>query len=144
MVDQLGIVLCTDSRQGFPFCLGYSKTLEGILDLLRHAVPVVRHLCVRTDIGRDVLHVQSLNGRAPVRHLGMIVDFQRLHAEIMHPLRVIFLFGYLLDNLRGQTFLDPVCVLLVIPEVVHAPVNVGNICFLCHLTFPQTAQIHAR
>ena len=144
VVNQLRVVLSANARKRLPFRLRNAKALEGILDLLRHAVPVVRHLCVRADIGRDVLHIQSFNGRTPVRHLGVIVDFQRLHAEIMHPLRVIFLFGYLLDNLRGQAFLDAVCVLLFIPEVIHAPVNVGNICFLCHLTFPQTAQIHAR
>ena len=52
--------------------------------------------------------------------------------EQLHPLRIMLFLGKLLHNGRGQTRLQFVSVLLVVPNVVNAAVNIRNIGLLVH------------
>ena len=57
VVDELGVVLGTDACERGALRLRDPELFKGILDLLRDLGPVPFHLCVGTDVGRDVVHV---------------------------------------------------------------------------------------
>ena len=92
VVNQLGIVLGSHACQGFPFGLGNTKPLKGILDIFRHIGPFGTHFRIRTDISHDLIHIQVVDGRSPVWNLHGIIDLQGLQAEKLHPGRIIFFF----------------------------------------------------
>ena len=57
VVDELGVVLGTDACERGALRLRDPELFKGILDLLRDLGPVPFHLCVGTDVGRDVVHI---------------------------------------------------------------------------------------
>ena len=57
VVDELGVVLGTHACEGGALRLRDPKLFEGVLDLFRNLGPVTLHLCIRADIGGDVVHV---------------------------------------------------------------------------------------
>ena len=57
VVDELGVVLGTHTGEGGALRLRDPKLFEGVLDLFRNLGPVTLHLCIRADIGGDVVHV---------------------------------------------------------------------------------------
>ena len=61
VIDKLGVVLRTHTGEGFSLRLRDAKALEGLLDVLRHVLPVVAHLGVRANVGRDMIHIKALN-----------------------------------------------------------------------------------
>ena len=69
VVNQLGVVLGAHAGKGLSFRLRNTQTFKGFLDVLGHVFPVVLHIAVRTHVGGNVIHIQSLDGRTPVRHL---------------------------------------------------------------------------
>ena len=75
VVDELGVVLGAHACEGGALRLRDPKLFEGVLDLLRNLGPVPLHLCIRADIGGDVVHVQPFDGRAPVRNLHFMIYF---------------------------------------------------------------------
>ena len=132
VIHQLGVILCAHARQRFTLRLRNAQPLKGVLDVLRHLGPLIFHIGVGADVGDDVIHVQSLDGGAPVGHVHAVVNLQGVQPEQLHPLRIMLFLGKLLHNGRGQTRLQFVSVLLVIPNVVNAAVNIRNIGLLVH------------
>ena len=57
VVDELGVILGTDACERGALRLRDPELFKGILNLLRDLGPVPLHLCVGTDVGRDVVHV---------------------------------------------------------------------------------------
>ena len=57
VVDELGVVLGTYACERGALRLRDPELFKGILDLLRDLGLVPFHLCVGTDVGRDVVHV---------------------------------------------------------------------------------------
>ena len=55
----------------------------------------------------NLVHIRPSMGGTPVRHFHGIVDLEETGGlEQLHPRRIIFLFGNLLHDLRGQTFFN--------------------------------------
>ena len=128
VVDELGVVLGADAREGLPLCLRNAELLKGVLDLLRDLVPVSLHVALRAHVGGDAVHIQTVDRRTPVGDLRIVVDFQTLEPEVVHPLRVVLLLGDLLHDVAGQTLLHPEEALrLVVLEVIEASVDFLNV-----------------
>ena len=64
VVDELGVVLSADARQVAALGVGDAQALKGVLDVVRHRLPVVLLVGVGLDVGDDVIHVQALDGGA--------------------------------------------------------------------------------
>ena len=132
VIHELGIILCADAGKRFALRLRDAETLEGVFDILRDVLPVVFHVGLGTDIGRNVVHVQSLDGRAPVRNRHLVIDLQRLQPELLHPDGIAFLLGELVDDLRRQALLHAIGIILAVADVINAAVNVRNLTFFLH------------
>ena len=91
MVDQLRIILRSHTGEALPLRLRDAELIEGFLDILRHLIPVRRHLRLRLDIGHDILHIQSVDGGTPGRNALFIVDLQGAKTEVPHPRRILLL-----------------------------------------------------
>ena len=76
VVHELGIVLRADAGKRFALRLRDAEPFEGILNILRDVLPVVFHVGLGADVGRNMIHVQALNGRAPIRDRHLIIDLQ--------------------------------------------------------------------
>ena len=74
VIDQLRIILCAHTGERFPLCLRNAETLKRIFDVIRHIGPLCFHFRIRADIRYDVIHVQTLNRRTPVRNRHLVVD----------------------------------------------------------------------
>ena len=104
MIDELGIVLRADAREPLALRLRDSEPPEGILDIGRDVFPACIHAFrIGTHIGDDIVHIQTFDGRSPVRHLGPFKDLERLEAEFAHPVRIVLFLRDLRDDLRCQT-----------------------------------------
>ena len=73
VVDELGVVLRADARQVAALGIGDTQALKGVLDVVRHRLPVVLLIGVGLDVGDDVVHVQALDGGAP-RRVGKTIE----------------------------------------------------------------------
>ena len=91
MIHQLGVVLGSHAGQRFPLGLGDAQPLKGLLDVLRHVLPVVAHFGVGADVGGDVIHVQPFDGGAPVREFHLVIDLKGFQPELLHPRRIVLL-----------------------------------------------------
>ena len=92
VIDQLGVILRADARQRFALCLRDAEPLEGLLDILRHIVPVGVHAGFRADICDNIVQIQSVNRRSPRRHFCFREDLQRMQTELPHPFRIALFF----------------------------------------------------
>ena len=75
VVDQLGVILSAYTGQRFPLGLGDAQGVKRILDLLGDLGPLGAHLGVGADVGDDVVHVQPVDGGAPVGDGQLVVNF---------------------------------------------------------------------
>ena len=76
VVHELGIVLRADAGKRFALRLRDAEPLERVFDVLRDVLPVVFHIGLGADVGRDMIHVQALDGRAPIRDRHLVIDLQ--------------------------------------------------------------------
>ena len=130
VIDKLGVVLRTHTGEGFSLRLRDAKALEGLLDVLRHVLPVVAHLGVRANVGRDMIHIKALNRRAPVGDLHFIVDLEGFEPELLHPHGIVLLLGELFDDdLRRQAGFHSVRVVFRVPNVVDTAVHILHVGF---------------
>ena len=132
VVHQLGIVLGAHAGQRLALRLGNAQTLKGILDVLRHVFPVVLHFCVGPDVGGDMVHVQPRQRRAPVRQRRLVVNLQGVETELLHPDGVVLLLRQLFHDGGGQACLHAVGIVLRVPDVVYAAVDVVYIGLFAH------------
>ena len=132
VVHELGIVLRADAGKRFALRLRDAEPFEGILNILRDVLPVVFHIGLGADVGRDMIHVQALNGRAPIRDRHLIIDLQRLQPELLHPDRIALFLGELVDDLRRQALLHAIGIVLFVADVIDAAVNVRDLTFFLH------------
>ena len=135
VVNKLGVVLRADAGERLALRLRDAQTLKGLLDVLRDVLPVVAHLGVGADIGCDVIHVQSLDGGSPVGYLHLVIYLEGFKPELLHPCGIVLFLGELFHDLRRETGLDAVSVVLLVPYVVDAAVHVLHIGFfflICH------------
>ena len=140
MIYQFRVILRADARKRLTLSLRNSELLKGILDLVRDLTPVALHIRMRPDIRRNPFHVQSLNGRTPVRNLQLIVQVKTLQPELPHPFRVMLLFGDSLHNIRSQAFLHTIeSFRFIILKIVQASIDLFELLF-CHscLSMPQS------
>ena len=136
VIYQLGVVLRAHAGQRFPLGLRDAQPLEGLLDVLRHVLPVIAHFGVGADIGGDVIHVQSLNGGTPVGELHLVIDLKGFQPELLHPRRIVLLLGELFHDLRRQAGFHPVGIMLLVTDVVDAAVYIlyiGLFFEICHI-----------
>ena len=129
VIHELGIVLCTDAGKRFALRLRDTETLKGVFNILWDVLPVVFHVGLGANIGRNVVHIQSLDGRPPVRNRHLVIDLQRLQPELLHPDRIVLFLGELVDDLRRQALLH---IVLFVADVIDAAVNVRNLTFFLH------------
>ena len=132
VVHELRIVLCADAGERFALRLRDAEALESIFNILRDVLPVVFHAGLGTDVGRDVIHVQALNGRAPIRDRHLVIDLQRLQPELLHPDRIALFLRELVDDLRRQALLHAIGIVLFVADVIDAAVNVRDLTFFLH------------
>ena len=103
MIDEFGVKLCPDSCQRFSLRLRNTEPLEGALNILRHLLPASLHPGLMSDIGGNVIHIQTFNRRSPVRNLKLMIEPQRLQTKIQHPCRIVLFRRYPSDNLLCQS-----------------------------------------
>ena len=127
VVDHLGVILRADTGQRSSLGLRDAQTLEGVLDVLGNFAPLAPHLGVGTDVGDDVVHVQPFDGRTPVLHRHLVVNFKALLAEFTHPLGVVLFLGNLGHDVGGQAGIDLKGGVGGVLDVVNAAVYLGNI-----------------
>ena len=132
VIHELGIVLCTDAGKRFALRLRDTETLKGVFNILWDVLPVVFHVGLGANIGRNVVHIQSLDGRPPVRNRHLVIDLQRLQPELLHPDRIVLFLGELVDDLRRQALLHTIGIVLFVADVIDAAVNVRNLTFFLH------------
>ena len=132
VVHELGIVLCADTGERFAFRLRDAETLKGVFNILRDVLPVVFHVGLRANIGRNVVHIQSLDGRPPVRNRHLVIDLQRLQPELLHPDRIVLFLGELVNDLWCQALLHTIGIVLFVADVIDAAVNVRDLTFFLH------------
>ena len=132
VIHELGIVLCADAGKRFALRLRDTETLKGVFNILRDVLPVVFHVGLGANIGRNVVHIQSLDGRPPVRNRHLVIDLQRLQPELLHPDRIVLFLGELVDDLWRQPLLHAIGIVLFVADVIDAAVNVRNLTFFLH------------
>ena len=99
VVNHLGVILGAHAPQGFLLCLGDAQAVKGILDILRHLLPVPGHLGIRLHVSDNLVHVQLGNIRPPGGQGQTVIHSQGFQAELQHPLRVVLPLGNIPDNL---------------------------------------------
>ena len=76
VVDHLRVVLCANPCERRFLCLGNPQTVECILDVLGHLIPVPDHLRIGAHIGHDLIHIQLGEIRPPCGHWHRMVNIQ--------------------------------------------------------------------
>ena len=76
VVHELGVVLRADAGKRFALRLRDAEALKRVFNVLRDVLPVAFHVGLGADVGRDMIHVQALDGRAPIRDRHLIIDLQ--------------------------------------------------------------------
>ena len=137
VIDQLRVVLGAYAGQRLPLCLGDAQPFEGILDIVRDLVPGPFHICLVADVGGDVVHVQSVNGGAPVGNVLPVIYFKSLQPQVQHPFRIVLCLGDLTDDLFREALPHAVEVFfLFISEVIKTSVDIVDF-LICHIcTYP--------
>ena len=132
VIHELGIVLCADAGERFALRLRDAETLESIFNILRDVLPVAFHVGLGTDVCCNVIHVQPLDGRAPIRDRHLVIDLQRLQPELLHPDRIALFLREPVDDLRCQALLHAIGIVLFVADVIDAAVNVRDLTFFLH------------
>ena len=127
VIDQLGVVLRTDAGERFALCLRDTQLLKSVLDVFGDIFPVGLHAGVVAHIGDDIVHIQTVDLRPPVRHVGAVIDLEGFQAEFPHPVRVVFLPGNGFHDLRRQAFVHLVGVSVLIAEIIERAMS-STIC----------------
>ena len=143
MIDNLGIILCSYTCQTALLCLRNTQTIKGILDIFGNILPFTLHVRIRTYIGNNVIHIQTVNRRSPVRHLQLIINIQGFQTEFQHPFRIMLFARNFFNNLTCQAFLNAVSVLILVTEVVKTSVYIINIGFFFHI-FPTSYSLFCK
>jgi len=136
VVHQLGVILCSHTGKGLSLCLRNAQTFEGILDVLRHVGPLGFHIGIGADIGNNVVHVQPVDRRTPVRHLQFVVDLEGVQTELLHPDRIILFFGDLFYQCRCQAGINFIGISFCIFNIVDTSVNICDLLFFFHAFSP--------
>ena len=86
-------------------------------------------------IGGDPVHIKPVYRGSPGHHLRAVIDLQALQTEIAHPLGIVLLLRDLEHYVLSESFFYSVKVAacLIVPEVIQAPVDIGNCLFFSHL-----------
>ena len=124
VINKLGIILCPYPGKRLSFCLGDPQSFKGILNILGHIFPVIFHVGVGPHIGGNMVNIQSLQRRPPVRHRHFLIDLQRLQPELLHPGRVFLFPGKLFDDLRCQPAFHTICIIFLITDIIDAAVDI--------------------
>ena len=133
VIHKLRVVLCADTCERFTLCLWNTESFKGVLYIFRHVFPIVLHFCVGANICRDISYIKSVKRRSPIWHLHLVIYLQGLKTELLHPNRIVFLLGELVDNFGSKSALHTISVVLLIAYIIDAAVNVFNLTFLFHL-----------
>ena len=128
VVDELGVVLCADAGEVGLLGLGDAQTVEGVLDVVRDVVPAGLLLCRGLDVGDDVVHVEALDGGAPVGLGELVVDLERLQARARASTRARLSSWILTHDFGREARFQVFLVGLVVVEVVHAAIDVVDLC----------------
>ena len=143
MIDNLRIILCTYTCQTALLCLRNTQTIKCVLNIFGNILPFTLHVRIRTYIGNNVIHIQTVNRRSPVRHLQLIINIQGFQTEFQHPIRIVLFTGNFFNNLACQAFLNAVSVLILVTEVVKTSVYIINIGFFFHI-FPTSYSLFCK
>ena len=127
VVDHLGVILCTDPRERRFLRLGNPQTVERILDVLGHLVPVPNHLRVRAHIGHNIIHIQIGETRPPCGHWRRVIHIQRFQTKLQHPLRIILTRRDVANDLLRQPRLRLIRRAILIRNIVDRPLDVGDL-----------------
>ena len=128
VINQLGIILGTDTGQWLSLCFRNTQTLKCILNIFRHIGPFGFHLRIRSDISNNLIHIQAFYRWPPIRHCHLIVNLKRMQTKKFHP----FLFGQFLHNFRRQSCFNPVCVFFIIFKIIYASIYIFNLTLFFH------------
>ena len=132
VIHELGVVLRADAGKRFALRLRDAETLKGVFNVLRDVLPVAFHVGLGTDVCCNVIHVQPLDGRPPVRNRHLVIDLQRLQPELLHPDRIALFLREPVDDLRRQALLHAIGIVLFVADVIDAAVNVRDLTFFLH------------
>lgn len=96
MVDDLAIILGSDSSKHRSLGFGDSEPFEGIFDIFWHIVPgfiISSALCLREVV--DTLEIKRTNIWSPSRERFCLIDFKGFKSECEHPLGLLVRLRYL-------------------------------------------------
>ena len=129
MIDNLRIVLRTDARERFFFCIGNSEPVEGFFNRFGHLRPVINLRSVRFNVSNDFIHVQRGNIGSPSRQIDFPINFQRFKPKIQHPWRIVLALGNIANNFFRQARVRLINRFIFVANVIKCPLNVGNVIF---------------
>ena len=142
VIDELGVVLRAHAGEVAALGLGDAQTLERVLDVVGHGLPVMLLIGVGLDVGDDVVHVEALDRGAPRRVGKTVEDFKRFETQLEHPLRLVLLGADLAHDVGRDTGFETLETLLAISEVIEAAVDVRDLgTVLCHACAPSPLRL---
>ena len=118
VVNQLAVILCTDTCERFSFRLRDAKVLKRLFYILGHIVPVGVHTAFLPDVCDYFVHIKLFYGRTPVDHIGLVVNIQRVQAQFTHPVGITLFLRDLVDYLRCKSAAQKAALVLFKPEIV--------------------------
>ena len=128
VIDNLGIVLSTNTSQALCFCLWNAQTIKGIPNILRYVVPAICLLSFWRDIRGDMVQIQTCNRRSPVgSHLALVIGFQGRQPHLEHPLGLFFFLGNSTHNFWRKAIIVALVTLFGLGEVVERAVYVSDL-----------------
>ena len=125
VVDDLGLVLRGDAGEILALRLGDPQLLVGVLDRLRHLVPVVAERVGRLDVVEDVVEIDVRHVAAPVGHRATSEALVALESEVEHPVGLALQPRHLPQDVLVQAFLRLEDIVLFVgpAELVFAEVD---------------------
>ena len=129
-VGGLAVILRFDASEEFALLLGDAETVESLLDVLGYIVPGALRFLAVAEVVAELVEVdvfEILGG--PMRGHGLVLeDFERLVAELTHPIRIVFYIADVIDGFRRDAEAGVELVALGEGEIADAiDLDVGDV-----------------
>src|SRR5574344_1388312 len=136
VVDKFAVVLCADPCKRLALSVRNAELFKRVLDVLWNVSPLCGHLGLWLHVRDNLLYVEVLDVRPPVRFVYFVEELERLEAKFLHPRGVVLFLADFIHNGFVEPLPDFVKVLVVlfVAEVVPGAVDVRNLC-LCFFRF---------
>ena len=133
VVHELRVILGANACQIAALRLGNAQTLEGVLDVVGHGVPIVLLIGVGLHVRDDVVHIKTVDARSPGGVGKAIEDVEGLEAQLEHPFGLVLFGRDLAHNVGGDAGGKALEALFAVGKVIEAAVDIRYLgTVLCH------------